>query len=623
MTENQIYADFNTSGKLFATSSRDNRIYIYNTQKGRCTQKFTDKATMMKKTTCLRFCDNSQEVKKNETPMMILAKGTASGEIVLYNLNEQSGSTELAPGGSKTSVNAISFCRSTGLLYASYEKSDAFIRVWNLSDGSVSEEWTGGKKISLSQIDINKQGDMLLASKSSSIMLYDVSSKEVLKKFSGHTSAVKMLSFTERGNFFVSASSDQHINLWNVNEIAPIKSFTSASVPHHIRLESLPKKSSYVLFSFSSSSTQVWRFEKSKVNDTKIKQNIQELTIKDRSKSTLMGALSEGALMRATGELVKPKFEPLAILDGDKLLENFKQTVTSEDAKAQEEEESKKPSHQEMVNKAKVLAEYEHNTKLNGKQKEVNAEVAKAARKKLEKVRSQDSEQMSKSLKLPSSGSIEKVFSQAIHLDDLDTINWCITQGQNLQTVQKTIERYPKDKLQPLLLRLIDIFQSAPMKANLTAVWIKSILSQHAPYLVTFPTLAEPLMKIYSLIDTRTATYEKLIKVQGKLNFLLQFSENAHSRNKHLGVDGKPLLYFNEEANELQKLGEISEDEADLGSDDDEEGSGIDDSVSSDEDNAGELMMLDSEEEANAQSGVSEDNDDDDDDDDELDEDAE
>ncbi len=72
----------------------------------------------------------------------------------------------------------------------------------------------------------------VLASATSSIKLWDVSSKRVLKKFTGHSSTITHLKFDSQGRYlFSTSSSERSVYLWDADTTAITDTDTKDKYP--------------------------------------------------------------------------------------------------------------------------------------------------------------------------------------------------------------------------------------------------------------------------------------------------------------------------------------------------------------------------------------------------------
>lgn len=115
------------------------------------------------------------------------------------------------------SINCLSACDDSTV----YSGANNSVVEWNLNKKSVGAKWTAGNEKISAILLIPESSKLLTASKS--IKLWDISSQEVLKTFTGHSGEVCLMHYvhpreTSADSYFVSASKgDRILSCWNLN----------------------------------------------------------------------------------------------------------------------------------------------------------------------------------------------------------------------------------------------------------------------------------------------------------------------------------------------------------------------------------------------------------------------
>uniref|UniRef100_A0A4W3GJJ7 WD repeat domain 43 n=1 Tax=Callorhinchus milii TaxID=7868 RepID=A0A4W3GJJ7_CALMI len=179
----------------------------------------------------------------------LLAIGTAVGSILLYSTVKGELQNKL-DGGHVSKVNCIQWHQENGHLYSCSD--DGHIAEWNARTGKVKCKWKA-EKGSVSCLCISPDGKMLLSA-GRGIKLWDLETKEVYKKFTGHSTAVTSLTFAAirpandsppfdgiTGLYFLSgAAHDRILNVWQVRSDGKDKnavlSFTLTDEPIYVDL---------------------------------------------------------------------------------------------------------------------------------------------------------------------------------------------------------------------------------------------------------------------------------------------------------------------------------------------------------------------------------------------------
>lgn len=72
-----------------------------------------------------------------------------------------------------------------------------------------------------------------------------------------------------------------------------------------------------------------------------------------------------------------------------------------------------------------------------------------------------------------------------------------------------------------LLMVLADKLQAKPTRANIIVSWLRACFLHHAAVLASSPDLIPTLTPLYQSINTRLATHQQLVTLQGKLDLLM------------------------------------------------------------------------------------------------------
>ncbi len=136
---------------------------------------------------------------------------------------------------------------------------------------------------------------------------------------------------------------------------------------------------------------------------------------------------------------------------------------------------------------------------------------------------------------LPKVGSIQTALTQALHTNDDSLLENCInlaahrSQGGVADSIRRTLARLPIHFVLPLLLKLIQKFNSRPARSLQLAEWIKAIFAVHTPFLLAQPELAQILQPFYATIDARLANFKRILKLNGRLELILSHLDRKNS----------------------------------------------------------------------------------------------
>lgn len=221
----------------------------------------------------------------------------------------------------------------------------------------------------------------------------------------------------------------------------------------------------------------------------------------------------------------------------------------------------------------------------------------------------------------PTAGSLASLLVQALQSDDTALLGECLG-VTDPRTITATVARLPSSCVHPLLITLVEKFQSRPHKSHMLVPWIREILLAHASYLITVPNLLDSLAGLYQTVDSRLSCFKRLVKLSGRLELLLAQVDKQSAGPAE--EDEAQVAVYHEEDDEDEYTLDAVEDMAGRPSVDGEEQMPDADDEEGDSDEAGDSGDDDDDtDDAEEMEEESESGDDDDDDDDEEDEEEE
>lgn len=143
--------------------------------------------------------------------------GSVNGTISLYDISSACVVTQLQDGHNST-ITALAWSASTGLFSAAEDKQ---IVQWDLHDNSVKNKWKSGKG-KVTAIVVMSEGKFLLTA-DRLIKWWDLSTKQVIHTFSGHTSQITSLNIVnidgKTSHLLSSSVNDSFISLWSLYQV--------------------------------------------------------------------------------------------------------------------------------------------------------------------------------------------------------------------------------------------------------------------------------------------------------------------------------------------------------------------------------------------------------------------
>ncbi|ELT88135.1 hypothetical protein CAPTEDRAFT_102327 [Capitella teleta] len=550
---------FSPSGDRYVFSSPDGNLKLFNALTGSLEQEYTPSSHLSATCSCLSWCPQSKldkkpkrrksEVGKAVHSLELVAIGTTSGSLLLYSINKGSLHSELN-GGHTDQVHCVCWSSEGQRLFSSSE--DQHIIEWSLETASVKHKWKGDKTPVTSVLVCPNDRHLLSAGRS--IKLWDLETREMLKKFTGHSSEVISLFAVSPacnvengaatnghcsdidGSYFLSAAKgDRMINAWQINLASKDKnslaSFSLPEEPCAMHL-SQPQQAKPFLMSVVTRSGQLLVFEYT-LNGRAKKPLTPKISIQVATEDAVpapipilaAAVLSDGsqAIMIAHGSALKPTLEKIEYSE-----------MTQDLCLIRKDPSKSAVRGQQSVSKVKVPETSSEVTVLGPGSSSIH--TVQAARDKKPKRKRKASVDVSMSMEErlnaislepdqdktapPKADSLAVLLTQGLHSQDRSMIS-SVLQNSNSSVIKRTVHRLPIAVIVPLVKELSRRMEGPSARGPLLLKWVKTVLTMHTSYLMTFPELVDGLSSLYQLIESRVSTYGRLSRLQGKLNLLL------------------------------------------------------------------------------------------------------
>lgn len=571
---------FSSSGEYCIFSSPDGVLKLWETSTSKLKQQYTPSSHLTAICTCLswgpsQYIETSSSTKKKKRRSSvsepskqedIVAIGTSSGSILLYSIIKADIQAQLDKGHSD-SVNDLCWDEERGYLYSC--GSDHHVIQWDVSTANVKQKWKADKG-SIHSVRLCTSNHLLTAGRS--IKLWDVETTELLKTFTGHKTEVFSLSpihHTARSTespenmYFISAArNDRTVNAWQIVTSTKDKnSIASFLLPEEPLLLDVSNSNQVVLLCVVTRSGQVVVFEHTLngrlKKPLKPKVIIQIATAGSKESPPqpipILGAqICLPDIIIVHGNLLKPTFEKVPYNSADPL-----QCLVREDPRKimlSSDKSNSKIKTPDISKDCTVLIpglmapngpsqEAAKRTKRNRK-----SSVTDMSMEDRLNAISVDHPGQSTN-KPPQADTLVRLLTQGLQSQDQSTIN-NVLRSASEKVIQNTVQKLPIQSIIPLVQELSSRIHTHADMSSIVLRWLKTLLTIHTSYLMTFPDMVENLSSIYQMMDSRTVMFHKLSRLQGKLDLVLSQIANQDQAETDTGATEQPLLMYQEESSD-------------------------------------------------------------------------
>ncbi|XP_018550714.1 LOW QUALITY PROTEIN: WD repeat-containing protein 43 [Lates calcarifer] len=572
------------SRQYLALCAQDGRLRIWNTDSKTLHQEYVPSAHLSATCTCIawgpcrtvkegpqRKKRKSEAVQVEEKPDL-LAMGTAAGTVLIYSTAKGALHCTL-DGGHSGGVNCVQWHPEDSLLYSGSD--DTNIIEWDLQTGKMRSKWKADRA-AVTSLCVSHDGKLLLSA-GQVIKMWDLDTKEVYRKFTGHSTAVTTLRFAttrppdSNGLYFLSgAAHDRLLSVWQVRQDGKDKnsvvSFTLTDEPRHIDLVTSNSKEEAVRLSVVCKDGQLHLFEHFLNGPCKKPLSplcsVQMSDTKDSPVPIPLLAAALGAdtrnVLLAYGNHLQPVMERVEINTAERHVCLTRDVQTN--LSISMETAVSKVKTPIVSTKSRVLV-----PGLPGHQAPVKGMSQGSEKRK----KDTDTKEMSIAERLGEIdliyGSTEKgapkgtatlqtdnfavLLVQGLESNDANILNK-VFQTRKEVVIKKTVARLPLPAVLPLVEEITKRLQGHPFTAVLMVRWLKAVLMHHTSYLASLPDLVTQLGVLYHMIESRVKMFHKLTKLHGKLYLLMTQVATSDSSTTVTDVDHTAKLVYEEESSD-------------------------------------------------------------------------
>eukprot|EP00795_Rhopilema_esculentum_P013452 gene13452-4324_t len=583
---------FDKKASNLASLSPDGRLKVWETTNGNLCHEWIPPAGLGATCSCLCWVqddsDDRPKAKKskksnpnsNDGLKSHIVFGTLQGSMVLLNcdtldvvnkpVNEHQGK-----------INDICYCDKKETIYSG--SNDKFVIEWSYPLMTVKSKWKADKHC-VYKVLVSPDGNCILSA-GRSIKLWNIETKELLQKFTGHASPVTNLffvpmsngkSFKEECYFISTAEDDDMINAWHHDS-----SSQDTNAVCCFMTEGYP---GCIDGSISGLQLEMGNFDAPRRLTKPVKSafhfklvnSINEETSAPGLRIFAMKLLDSDAVLLVYGSPINPTFEKIvSALDVENLHKlssvpngsSLKRETTKGLLHKKSDQSTRKSSGTADVNRsvaidsnAPIAIQHVEQRDLATSQGNRTAdhlpeEPTLGERLNPEAQPEISSTQLltnySSSVERPNASSMTQMLEQALHSDDDKLIDNVLYKTNKETTITRTVKKLTATSVIPLMNKvkispnkcfnewcvqtkksgLVDqhVFPESTPKGYELLIWIRVLMAVHITYLISMPNLLNRLTTLYQSFEARTKVYPKLSKLHGRLDLLLTHVANRKS----------------------------------------------------------------------------------------------
>ncbi|XP_029973166.1 WD repeat-containing protein 43 isoform X2 [Salarias fasciatus] len=567
------------SRQYLALCAQDGRLRVWNTDSKTLQQEYVPSAHLSATCTCIawgpcRTVKEGPQRKKRKSEAVpveekadLLAMGTAAGTVLIYSTVKGALHCTL-DGGHSAGVNCVQWHPEESLLYSGSD--DTYIVEWDLQTGKTRSKWKADRA-AVTSLCVSPDGKLLLSA-GHVIKMWDLDTKEVYRKFTGHSTAVTTLRFAtsrppdSNGLYFLSgASHDRLLSVWQVREDGKDKnsvvSFTLTDEPQHIDLVTSNSKDEAVRLAVVCKDGQLHLFEHFLNGPCKKPLSPScSVQMSDTRESPMPIPLLAAALVADTrtvllayGSHLQPVMERVEVNTAERHVCLTRDVQTSLSLSLDTAVSKVKTP---MVNdKSKILIPGlpGHQAPVKGSEKRKKGsdtkEMSIAERLgEIDLSAALAEKEGPKGTASLQTDNFAVLLVQGLESNDANILNK-VLQTRKEVVIKKTVARLPLPAVLPLLEELTKRLQGHPFMAILMVRWLKAVLMHHTSYLASLPDLVNQLGVLYHMIESRVRMFHKLTKLHGKL-YLLMTQVATSDLETGAEVDHTAKLVYEEESSD-------------------------------------------------------------------------
>ncbi|XP_077521733.1 WD repeat-containing protein 43 isoform X1 [Amblyomma americanum] len=576
------HVSVSSNGQYLAHSSADGRLKLWDTSASTLKQEYTPSAHLSAKCTCLSWGPvrhNFATPKKKKRQKTgdgapdaiseagLLAMGTAEGTILLYSAAKGDLHSELT-GGHTATVNGVSWHADSDSLFS--VSDDQHLVHWSVSSCKVKSKWKADRHsvYAVAAVDANT-----VLSASSSIKWWNVETKTVVMKFTGHVTEVQQLlpvfvpgkTGDERTYFLSCAVNDRQVSAWHLEKGASTSSlanFMLSDEAVHLGVSDASGNGKMMYLSALTKSGTLHIFEL-QLNGCKTplqpKFTVQVVTESQNGRAPkpqpipiLAAAFChDDYLLLCYNSFLRPSFERLNIaselLEQTWLVRQVQPPVSS----TVEDGVSLVKQPVQPSREVTTLAPGHFAPSIRGRKKDAGSVDQLPMEERLQAI---DTAAITRATgdrrEPPRVDNLSQLLLQGLQSNDAKLLN-SVLQRTDETLLRNTVQRLPVSSILSLLKELHKRMHSRGSGVYPYMKWTKALISAHTSYLMTCQEASTLLLPLLELLEARTEVFEKVCKLRGRVDLIMT---QVAARHRETELPSEPLCVVQDESSDDEDM---------------------------------------------------------------------
>ncbi|CAN7939132.1 unnamed protein product [Ixodes hexagonus] len=538
---------FSNNGEYLAYSSSDGRLKLWECSSGKLKQEYTPSSHLSATCTCLSWGPTRHDFaspKKKKRPKTgdaaagaiaeagLLAMGTASGTVLLYSTAKGDLHSQLS-NGHTAAVRGLSWHAESDSLFSCSD--DQHVVHWSVSSCKVRSKWKADRR-SVHAVGAVDASTVLTAS--SSIKWWNVDTKTVLMKFTGHVTEVRQLlpvmlaggkGSELRRYFLSSAVGDRQLCAWQLQEGASTSSLACLMLSDdalHVGLSRPMGAAQKMLLSAVTRSGLLHLFDlqlngqcqsplqpRATVQMASGGPNGQSPHKPQPLPILAVGFVDPDSLLVCYGSFLRPAFE---LLKGVGELRGHSCLVRQSRTEAGKPEQGASLVQQpvEVGREVTNLAPGHLAPRVKAAPRKTGPLAQLPMEERLREEGAQGGREP------PRADNLCQLLLQGLQSNDPRLLS-SVLQRTDDSLVRNTVRRLPLSSVLPLLKELHTQMHCRGSGVYPYMKWTKAVISMHTSYLMTCGEAAGLLTPLLELLEARTEVFDKVCRLRGRLDLIM------------------------------------------------------------------------------------------------------